>query len=221
MQGRDGPWLAVGEEVRLLPMIGGRLMQGRVLTVSVDPPDGAAPSARVRALPRVSAAMHGGRVWVICDVPEHAAVTVFQARLLLTARPGEVELAALTLLADEPRRAALRAAARHPVLLLQPGKVSTGTTSLDLSSIGCRVTIPDGQELLRGQVLQIAVDLDTGSSVWADGEVVWVDGDARVAALRFVRMDPADQERLDRGVLAALTPRAGQLPGAGGSDLPS
>jgi c-di-GMP-binding flagellar brake protein YcgR len=97
------------------------------------------------------------------------------------------------------------------VLLLRPGKVSRGTTSLDLSSTGCRVTIPDQQKLSPGQMLQVAVDLDAGRSVWADGQVVWVDDEAQVAALRFTRMDPADQERLDRRVLAALSPRFGSF----------
>lgn len=203
-----GTGLIQGEQIRLLPMIGGRLLHGTVLAV---PGDGlpVGSGARVRVLPRVTGSMEGLRVWVISGVSEQAAVTVFQARLLLAPQLGEVELADLALLADEPRRAALRGAARRPVLLLQPGKVSSGTTSLDLSSTGCRVTVPDGQKLTTGQVLQVAVDLDTGSSVWADGQVVWVDDDAHVAALRFTRVDPADQERLDRGVLAALSPRAG------------
>ena len=203
-----GTGLIQGEQIRLLPVIGGRLLHGTVLAV---PGDGlrVESGARVRVLPRVTGSMDGLRVWVISGVSEQAAVTVFQGRLLLTPQLGEVHLTDLALLADEPRRAALRAAARRPVLLLQPGKVSSGTTSLDLSSTGCRVNVPDGQKLATGQVLQVAVDLDTGSSVWADGQVVWVDDDAQVAALRFTRVDPADQERLDRGVLAALSPRAG------------
>jgi hypothetical protein len=156
--------------------------------------------------------MDGIRVWMISGVPERQdPVTAYEGRLLVTKLPGEVDLVDISLLADEPRRAALRAAARRPVLLLRPGKVSHGTTSLDLSSTGCRVTVPDHQQLSAGQILQVAVDLEAGSSVWTDGQVVWVDDEAQVAALRFTRVDPADQERIDRRVLAALSPRFGSF----------
>jgi len=215
MRAHGRPVLVMGEEIRLLPVVGGRLLHGRVVAVA-EPDDPVGRWARVTALPRVGSWMDGVRVWVISGEPERSAVTVHEARLLVAPQPDEVELAELTLLADEPRRAALRAAAQRPVLLLRPGKVSSGTTSLDLSSTGCRVAVPAGQELSTGQQVQVAVDLDAGNSVWADGQVVWVDEEAGVAALHFTRMDPADRERLDRGVLAALSPRFGH-PAPGGS----
>lgn len=154
--------------------------------------------------------MDGTRVWMISGVPElQDPVTVYEGRLLITESPGEVDLVEISVLADEPRRTTLRAASRRPVLLLRPRKVSRGTASLDLSSTGCRVRVPDHQELAAGQLLQVAVDLDAGTSVWADGQVVWLNSETRVAALRFIRMDPANQERLDRHVLTALSPTFG------------
>jgi PilZ domain len=202
-----GRELTVGEAVRLLPLLGGRLMRGRVVAVLVDADSG---RARATVLPRAGTGMDGARVWVIAGDSGTGSLTVYEGRLHVTDRPDEVELAELDLLADEPRRSALRAGARRPVLLLRPGKASRGTTSIDLSSTGCRVSVPPDQDLAAGQSVQVAVDLDAGRSVWADGEVVWVDPVARVAALRFIRVDPADSERLDRGVLAALSPHFGR-----------
>lgn len=199
-----GPDLGAGDAVRLLPVIGGRFLRGRV--VSVPDREDRPGRIRVAVLPRVGGWMDGVRVWVLSGMSERGAATVHEARLLVRTQTAEVDLTDISLLADEPRRNALRACAQRPVLLVQPGKVSAGTTSLDLSSTGCRVTVPSGQDLSAGQVVLVAVDLDAGSSVWVDGQVVWVDEAAGVAALRFIRVDPADQERLDRGVLTALSP---------------
>lgn len=210
MGGNTGPGLAVGEELRLLPVVGGRLLHGTVVAVADHHPGGPGGRVRVNVLPRVGGWMDGVQVWVLSGTGERGPATVYESRLLVRAQLPDVELTEISLLADEPRRHALRAAARRPVLLLRPGKVSSGTTSLDLSSTGCRVSLPTGQELAAGQVVQVAVDLDAGSSVWADGQVVWVDDVAQVAALRFTRVDPADQERIDRSVLAALSPRFGR-----------
>lgn len=204
-----GPSLTVGEQIRLLPVVGGRLLHGTVVAVPGpdEPPGG---RIRVQVLPRVGGWMDGVRVWALSGADDRGPATVHEARLLVRAQLPDVDLTDISLLADEPRRNALRAGAQRPVLLLRPGKVSSGTTSLDLSSTGCRVTLPRGQVLSAGQVVQVAVDLDAGSSVWADGQVVWVDDESNVAALRFTRVDPTDQERLDRGVLAALSPRFGR-----------
>ncbi|HET9654859.1 MAG TPA: PilZ domain-containing protein [Kineosporiaceae bacterium] len=200
-----GPDLASGDEISLLPVTGGRLMRGTVVEIMAAV-DGAA--VRVELLPRAGSWMHGVRTWVIRGPGDRGTMAVYEGRLRVQGTSRWPELVELNLLADESRRAALRAAARHPMLLVRPGKVSRATESLDLSSTGCRVTVPDGQELAAGQVVQVAVDLDAGSSVWAEAQVVWSDGDTRTAALRFTRVDPADQERLDRGVLAALATRS-------------
>jgi hypothetical protein len=210
MDGSTALGLTVGEAIRLLPVVGGRLLQGTVVAVPGGDPGDVGGWIRVSVLPRVGGWMDGVRVWVLSGPGDRGPATVHEARLLVRSQLPDVNLTDISLLADEPRRNALRASARRPVLLLRPGKVSSGTTSLDLSSTGCRVTVPTGQELSAGQVVQVAVDLDAGSSVWADGQVVWVDDDAGVAALRFTRVDPADQERLDRGVLSALSPRFGR-----------
>lgn len=205
---RSGPGLALGETVRLLPIVGGRLLYGTVVDLS----EAQEPSAwvRVAALPWVGGRMDGVRVWVLSGAADRGSATVHVARLLVRTQAAEVDLTEVSLLADEPRRNALRTSAQRPVLLLRPGKVSSGTVSLDLSSTGCRVAVPSGQELSAGQVVLVAVDVDAGGSVWADGQVVWVDEAAGVAALHFTRIDPTDQERIDRSVLAALSPRFGR-----------
>jgi hypothetical protein len=216
MDRSGGPGFAVGEAVRLLPVTGGRLLHGTV--VDLSEPQEPRAWVRVAALPRVGGWMDGVRVWVLSGADDRGPATVHEARLLVRTRSPEVDLNEVSLLADEPRRKALRTATQRPVLLLRPGKVSSGTVSLDLSSTGCRVAVPGGQELSSGQVVLVAVDVDTGSSVWVDGQVVWVDDAAGVAALRFTRVDPTDQERLDRSVLSALSPRFGHSSPA--SDTP-
>jgi hypothetical protein len=205
----SGPGLALGEAVRLLPVVGGRLLHGTVVDLSgtQEPRDW----VRVAALPWVGGRMDGVRVWVLSGAGDRGPATVHVARLMVRTQASEVDLTEVSLLADEHRRNALRTSAQRPVLLLRPGKVSSGTVSLDLSSTGCRVAVPRRQKLAAGQVVLVAVDVDAGSSVWADGQVVWVDEAAGVAALRFTRIDPADQERIDRSVLSALSPRFGRF----------
>ena len=99
---------------------------------------------------------------------------------------------------------------RTGVLLFRPGKASKGTRTRDLSSTGCRVALPATKQLTGGQVLQIAVDVDHGATVWADGTVVWVDEAAQEAALQFTRLDPLDAQRIDWQVYSALTAQAGR-----------
>ena len=116
-----------------------------------------------------------------------------------------VELHDVRHLADERRRAHLRVAAQAPVLLVEPGRRSRGTTTIDLSAGGCRVVLGYGQSLHTGQAVQVALDIDAGSTVWADGEVVRVDDVRHEAALRFTRLDPVDSERLERRLLSSLS----------------
>lgn len=203
--GPGSPILGEGMEVSLLPIHGGRMLRGTVSWVSIDS-KGEPVAARVSGVPGLGTMLHGTRVWMTNRPVDGGLLVVFEGVALLPGvLRGDVDLVDLSLLADEPRRAALRTATQRPALLVHPGRASRGTTTLDLSSSGCRVQVPFDQPLAAGQSLQVVVEVDHGRAVWADSQVVWVDDDTHIAALRFTRLDPADQERLDRRVLTSLS----------------
>lgn len=193
----DDP-LAPGQAVSLLPVHGGRLVHGTV--------DAARGQHRVvRLAAGVATLLRDGAVWVMSR-GEDESLQVHEAHLGTAGEDrSRVELTDVRHLADERRRAHLRVAAQAPVLLVEPGRRSRGTTTIDLSAGGCRVVLGYGQTLQRGQPVQVALDIDAGSTVWADGEVVRVDDARHEAALRFTRLDPSDSERLERRLLSSLS----------------
>jgi len=149
---------------------------------------------------------HGTPVWMTARGPDEGTLTAYRG---VAAPPGdlrgEIRLTDLVLLVDEPRRTALRVTAERPILLIRPGRSSRATTTIDLSSTGCRVAMRPEQPLARGETLLVAVVVDHGGAVWADGQVVRVDEAQHEAALRFTRVEPSDAERLDRRVLSVLS----------------
>ena len=190
--------LAPGSAVSLLPVHGGRLVHGTVESAQ-------AQRRVVRLAAGVATLLRGGGVWVMSRGDDES-LRVHEADLSVDDRDrSTVELHDVRHLADERRRAHLRVAAQAPVLLVEPGRRSRGTTTIDLSAGGCRVVLGYGQSLHTGQAVQVALDIDAGSTVWADGEVVRVDDVRHEAALRFTRLDPVDSERLERRLLSSLS----------------
>lgn len=186
-----------GGPVSLLPVHGGRLVHG-----AVEVAGGGRPRVRLDGGP--GSLLRDAGVWVLSRAADEG-LRVHEATV--RAVEGDrtvVDLTDVRLLADEQRRAHLRAAAQAPVLLVEPGRRSRGTT-VDLSAGGCRVTLAYGQSLRAGQVLQVGLDIDQGSTVWADSEVVRVDDARHEAALRFIRLEPGDCERVERRLLRGLT----------------
>lgn len=195
----DDP-LAPGRTVSLLPVHGGRLVHGTVEQAR-------AQERVVRLDAGVATLLRDSAVWVMSRGDDES-LQVHEAQLRVGGSDrSTVELVDVRHLADERRRAHLRVAAQAPVLLVEPGRRSRGTTTIDLSAGGCRVALGYGQTLHRGQAVQVALDIDAGSTVWADGEVVRVDDVRHEAALRFTRLDPTDSERLERRLLAGLSRR--------------
>jgi hypothetical protein len=190
-----------GAPVTLVPVRGAGTVHGEV-TLWTASAGGAVVTSRVRAGLGAASALYGERVWVSARTSQTSALVVFHAiGQPVDARRDELELTGVTLLASETRRGTLRAQVARPVLLLRDGAPSRGTSTVDLSSSGCRVRLPEGQDYQEGERLQAAVEVDAGPAVWARGEVVRVDRDLAEVALRFLEVDDADRDRLDRDVL--------------------
>lgn len=191
----------VGAPVTLRPVSGGGTVHGEISLWSASA-GGVVVTSRVRASFGAVTALRGERVWLTTRTAGSAALVVFHAvGQPVDARRDELELTGVTLLGSESRRAALRAQVARPVLLMRDGVPSRGTSTVDLSASGCRVRLPEGQDYREGERLRTAVDVDAGGTVWARSEVVRVDRDAAEVALRFVEVEDADRERLDRDVL--------------------
>jgi len=203
MSGTDDAWGGLGEgtPITVHPVHSRHTVRGHLL----GGPEAGWADVRAKVTPAAALSTSGEPVWVTYRSPVDGALVVLRAIAREVPHShGEVELGQARRVADERRRAALRAATRCPALLVQPGRRSRGTNTVDLSSLGCRVGLPGGPGIEVGQAVQIALDVDHGSTVWADGVVVWIDEQRREAAMRFTRVTGADAERLDRRVLTAL-----------------
>ncbi len=158
-------------------------------------------TCRVRVDAQAVELLAGERVWVRMRAPE-AMVVVQAAVHPVQGRPDEMELVGVTGLAVEVRRGAVRARLERPVTLVR-GTSRHTTSTLDLSATGCRVRLPEDDGPLRpGEQLSVHVSDATGDELQLRSEVIRVDLDSGEAALRFVDIAPAVQNRLDREVLA-------------------
>lgn len=191
----------VGAPVTLRPVSAGASVHGEI-TLWTASAGGVVVTSRVRTGLGAVSALRGERLWLTTRTHRTASLVVFHAvGQPVISRPDELELTGVTLLGSETRRTALRAHVARPVLLVQDGMPSRGTSTVDLSATGCRVRLPQGQELRAGEQVRTAVDVEGGETVWARSEVVRVDRDASEVALRFVEVEDAGRELLDRDVL--------------------
>lgn len=205
------------QPVSLLPANGGRIVHGVVAAVAGPggpnapgdtgghPHGTDAAAARIRLDAGVAALLRDEAVYVSSRTPDERLRVHEAVAHVVDGDRSLVDLTDLRLIGDERRRAHLRAATQAPVLLVEPGRRSRGTTTIDLSAGGCRVVLAYGQTLQPGQILQVALDVDAGATIWADGEVVRVDEVRHEAALRFTRLDPSDSERVERRLLRSLS----------------
>jgi len=190
----------IGAPVVIVPVEGEEPVAGEMTTWSPGA-GGIVVTCRVRVGVGAVGRLTGERVWVRMRAPE--AMVVVQAMAQpVGGRPDELELTGVSGLAVEARRRAVRARLVRPVLLMQDGIASRGTQTLDLSATGCRVRLPQDQDLAPGDRLQTVVTDASGATLWLRSEVVRVDAERGEAALRFVEISDADADRIDREVLA-------------------
>jgi hypothetical protein len=186
----------------LVPVTSGAPVLGE-LTLWSASDAGTVVTIRVRTGLGAVTSLRGERVWVVTRPDGDGGLVVFQAvGQVVSPERDELELTGVTWLAAETRRTALRAQVARPVLLVRDGVPSRGTQTVDLSSTGCRVQLPEGQTLTAGERLQAAVDTQDGSTVWVRSEVVRVDEGLAQVALRFVDLTVEDRDLIDRDVLA-------------------
>jgi PilZ domain len=158
-------------------------------------------TARVRVGTGAASVLNGHRVWVRATAGQGMVVVQAVAKPV-AGRRDEIELTGVVALAVETRRTAVRARLERAIVLLRDGTPSRGTTTLDLSSSGCRLRLPDDEPLAPGERLQTVVTGQDGDPMLLLGEVVWVDTDAGEAALHFVEVSDADRFALEHDVLS-------------------
>ena len=207
---RDGapsyplPTPPIGAPAVIVPVDGEEPVAGEVTVWSAG---GIVVTGRVRIGAGAASAVNGRRVWVRARAPE-AMVVVQAVAQMVAGRRDEIELTGVVGLAVETRRAAVRARLERSILLVREGVPSRGTWTLDLSSTGCRVRLPQDQQLARGDRMRTMVSGNGGEPMWLIGEVVWVDADAGEAALHFVDVSEWDRNALERDVLSWHAARA-------------
>lgn len=192
------PTPELGAPVVIVPMDGEEPVAGEVTVWSTG---GIVVTGRVQVGAGAASALNGRRVWARARAPEGMVVVQAVAQQV-AARRDELELTGVIGLAVEARRAAVRARLQRSILLLRDGVPSRGTWTIDLSSTGCRVRLPQDQQLTRGDRLRTVVSGSGGEPMLLLSEVVWVDADAAEAALHFVEVSDSDRNALERDVLS-------------------
>jgi hypothetical protein len=189
----------VGAPAVVVPMDGGEPIVGELTLWS--PGGGIVVTSRIRVGRTGVSDLAGARIWVRMRTPE-ALVVLRAVGQPVAGHQDELELVGVTGLAVEARRQAVRARIRRPILLMHEGIPAKGTETLDLSATGCRVRLPEHQQLRPGDRLQTVVTDAHGGTIWLRSEVVRVHHDRDEAALRFIEISDADRNRIDRDVLA-------------------
>lgn len=153
--------------------------------------------------PRTVEALDGQRVWVSTEAGDEDHVVphaVFQA-VAQAHRDDELTLTGVMLLASETRRGAVRAPASLPVHLTTDEGVADART-VDYSRSGLRL---EGTGLPQPHsTVDVSLALEKGLEVHGRGEVLRVDAETGEAVVRFVELDPAAAEALERSVLTEL-----------------
>lgn len=193
----------VWTDVRLLGVNDGPQAHGRVIHGHPDLVGVRVPVGMARLL-------HAEPVWASVRTRQ-GRLHVLRGRAVRRQDARDVlELHDLEHLATESRRDHLRSAMEHAVLLVRYGTRMRRTTTSDLSASGCLIRPLPEPGISPGQRVRAALALDTArdpaSFVWAETEVSRVERATGHIALRFIEVEPADRDRLDRHVLGSLTP---------------
>jgi hypothetical protein len=199
-------WMTIGSAVTLLPVeIGSGLLAGEV-THWLGGSAGVIATIGVRTTADVAAVCAGQRLWL----SGHAALSGELIVLEVIAREASKHMGtSLTLtgvlpLAHERRRAAVRAATRHPVRLTYDDGTAAHGVAVDLSRSGCLIALNEA-DLLRpvGTGARLDIELPGNESFSLAGAIVRVEGTTGEVALHFQPTD-IDLTPVDRVVYATV-----------------
>jgi hypothetical protein len=200
------PWMGIGAAVTLLPVdLDSGFLRGQI-THWLGAAGNAVATIGVRTSPETATLCSGHRLW-LCG---HEAVNDNLLVLEVVAkRPPRFVDTALALtsvvsVAQEPRRAAIRATVRHPVRIgLADGTLTAGVVD-DLSRTGCRIALNDVDLMPRiGSTVGVLIELPGEAALPLAGTVVRT---SQLAAEIAVRFQPAeiDLAPIDRLVYATV-----------------
>lgn len=170
-------------------------------------PHGLTATGRLITDPRTAEVLDGHRVWASLYTERTDALLVLQGvvRRTRASHPEQLELTGVLGIAREPRRSAPRALLSRPVRLNVDGSSEpVEVVTVDLSSSGCRVQLPQGCVLRVGSSAVVEIDLGMSTPVRAEAEVVRLDEDRLQAVLRFRSLSPRDESALNRSVYPLL-----------------
>lgn len=190
-----------GERVRVLPSSASGAWTG---TVTVW--DAAAPAGCLVSLKDDGGrGLEGRQIWVGAHHRWAPFMVWFEAGVVATFMDTEVALAGVTPLSIEPRREAVRANLRGCATLTLHGGMTALADVADISSGGCRLTMPGHLLPIVGQ--DVTLDIILGSvEVSSRATVTRVEGVApSTVALRFLDLEASQREVVDRAVLASLS----------------
>jgi hypothetical protein len=207
--GESPSWMGIGTAVTLLPVdVESGFLPGQI-THWLGSAGSPVATIGVRTSPAAASLCVGHRLW-LCG---HEAVTNNLLVLEVVAkRPPRFVDTALAMtsvvpIAQEPRRAAVRAPVRHPVRLgLDDGNLADGIAD-DLSRTGCRVALNQVDQLPRvGARIGLLIELPGESALSLSGVVVRTEQVAATIAVRFqpTQIDLAPIDRLVYATVRAV-----------------
>jgi len=201
-----------GSDVVLLPVAAGHERSGTLAEWSAGPA-GLVVTVRVELAPEHVAELSGQRVWARVESPD-GAVRVLEGVVVADAVGASLTMTGMLALAEERRRAAPRVETMLPVKVSLDAlalRHASDAHTVDLSRTGARLRMPAASlkasmVVAKGGVMvEVEVAVGATETVTADAEVIRVDAERGEMAVRFVGLQEADAELLDRAVLTTLS----------------
>jgi hypothetical protein len=202
-------WMTVGSPVTMLPVdVESGLLSGEV-THWLSGSAGLIATIGVKTTADVAAVCAGHRLWLSGHEAVHGDLIVFEviARQASSQVDTTLALTGVLPLAHELRRKAVRAEARHPVLVSFADGSSAQGVAIDLSHTGCLIALNRADALRPiGTSAHVQIELPGRESFDLDADIVRTVGSTGELALRFQPTD-IDLAPIDRLVYATVKRR--------------
>jgi hypothetical protein len=199
-------WMMAGGEVTLLPVEPESGLQRGVVTHWLTGEAGLVVTIGVRTSREAAAMCSGQRVWLSGREADDKELIVLE---VIARRASEQDDTTLIMtgvlpLARERRRAAVRAATRHPATLTYADGTTAHGIATDLSHDGCRIDL-NQPDLMRavGTTAEVSIELPGNKKFALEADVMRIDTQTGELGMRFEPSE-IDLAPIDRLVYASV-----------------
>lgn len=193
---------AAGSSVVLQPRGEGESRTGTVRSWTPSP-SGLVMTCVVAIDAVTATRLRGERLWLSATTAA-GSLLVFEGVGQQAGAPDQLGVTGMASVARESRRSAVRVEAERPAYLRLSDERVIAARTVDLSRLGARIALPAGLTVRAQTSLTVSVDIDEGDSVTVSGTVLRADDERGQVVVQFTRVEKADRDRLEDGVLARV-----------------